>query len=71
MCNVEEGFIFCSCQNEGVLNEGDAELGGYKWELKEMINSGSHLRGIAFGPATDIGEGLTAETILEPSLKIA
>ncbi|HWK03530.1 MAG TPA: hypothetical protein VNS58_07855 [Puia sp.] len=64
MCNVTEGFRFCTCV-EGKGGTG-SEMPDYQWHLTRFIGTDENgPMGSIVAPSRDMGEGLTLQTVLE------
>lgn len=63
MCNVTEGFRFCTCL-EGKGGTG-SEMPDYQWHLTRYIGTDENgPMGSIIGPSRDLGEGLTLPAVL-------
>ncbi len=63
MCDFENGFILCSCNEESNETTLNSDKETYVWELKTLKET-IPARGITQFPISDIGMGLNAEWVL-------
>lgn len=76
MCNFENGFVLCTCQNEATelvhnknsrryKNSPKIQIKGYRWFLLRFIDTFEPMmEGQYEPPSKEIGAGLTAEWVL-------
>jgi len=63
MCNVTEGFRFCTCL-EGKGGTG-REMPDYQWHLTRYMGTDENgPMGSIIGPSRDLGQGLTLAAVL-------
>lgn len=76
MCDFEQGFILCTCENKPkpivhhknprrYKNSPQAEIKGYRWFLSSFVDTFEPMmEGIYEPPAKELGGGLTEEWVL-------
>ncbi len=63
MCDFENGFILCSCDEKNKKPELESDKNEYVWELK-ILKKRIPARGITDFPGSNIGKGLKSEWVL-------